>query len=115
MSGDPGDSALGGYEGEIRGPNDLASGGLDGLGAGLGNIVPWRAEASARTSRRRRRGSGSRASEAAPTPPISARGATALPGRWIWKLVAAPDPGIGDEIGSEAKREERRYLYQSTE
>jgi hypothetical protein len=40
VPGDPGDSALGGYEGEIRGPNDLASGGLDGLGAGLGNIVP---------------------------------------------------------------------------
>jgi hypothetical protein len=39
VPGDPGDSALGGYEGKIRGPNDLASGGLDGLGAGLGNIV----------------------------------------------------------------------------
>lgn len=39
VPGDPGDNALGRYEGEIRGPNDLASGGFDGLGAGLGNVV----------------------------------------------------------------------------
>jgi hypothetical protein len=71
-------------------------------------FVPWRAEASARRSRRR--SSRSRAREPAPTPPISARAATALPGRRIWKLVAAPDRGSesgrgGDEeeIGSKRR------------
>lgn len=39
MPGDSGDGALGGNEGEMRGPNNLASGDFDGAGAGLGNIV----------------------------------------------------------------------------
>lgn len=94
MPGDSGDGALGGNEGEMRGPNNLASGDFDGAGAGLGNIVAWRAEGA--RSRRT-----SRSSNPAPTPPIPARGATALPGRRIWKLLAAA-AGIGGEIGSEA-------------
>ena len=39
VPGDSGDGALGGNEGEMRGPNNLASGDFDGAGAGHGNIV----------------------------------------------------------------------------
>ena len=39
VPGDSGDGARGGNEGEMRGPNNLASGDFDGAGAGLGNIV----------------------------------------------------------------------------
>ena len=39
VPGDSGDGALGGNEGEMRGPNNLVSGDFDGAGAGLGNIV----------------------------------------------------------------------------